>query len=123
MSTPESILSVVDFPAPLGPMYPRISPLSIEKKMSSTALFTVYSRWKSDMHESQKSDRRLSMLKFSETYDASIKLMLRHRVNSHKERHVLQRQPRYILPDASLDENRPQAHLNKKIQSGNQQSH
>ena len=35
---PVSILMTVDFPAPFGPMKPRISPLSTWNEMSSTAL-------------------------------------------------------------------------------------
>ncbi len=41
---PVSIFTVVDLPAPLGPMYPITDPASISNEMSSTARTTVRSR-------------------------------------------------------------------------------
>ena len=38
---PVSILMVVDFPAPLGPMKANASPSSTEKEMPSTAFLTT----------------------------------------------------------------------------------
>ena len=39
---PQSIFMVVDLPAPLGPMYPTISPFFISKEISSTACTSLY---------------------------------------------------------------------------------
>ena len=41
---PVSIFTVVDFPAPFGPIYPMSEPASISKLMPSTARTTVRSR-------------------------------------------------------------------------------
>ena len=41
---PVSIFTVVDLPAPFGPMYPTSEPASISKLMPSTARTTVRSR-------------------------------------------------------------------------------
>jgi hypothetical protein len=41
---PASILIVVDFPAPFGPMYPTNSPSPMVKEMSSTAFRSIRSR-------------------------------------------------------------------------------
>ena len=47
-SIPERILIVVDLPAPLGPIYPTISPFLIENDISLTASIYLYFLLKND---------------------------------------------------------------------------
>src|SRR3984885_4994259 len=54
---------LVDFPAPFGPMYPTISPRSIEKLMRSTAATVRYSRTNRFWTEPQTPSRRLKLRK------------------------------------------------------------
>src|SRR5208282_4855912 len=58
---PVNILMLVDFPAPLGPMYPTVSPRSIEKLTWSTAARVRYSRTKRFWIEPHTPSRRLKV--------------------------------------------------------------
>ena len=57
-NTPQSILMVVDLPAPLAPMYPTISPFSISKEISLTAFSVLYSRYTKSKNAPLKPSRR-----------------------------------------------------------------
>ena len=60
---PEMTLTVVDLPAPLGPMYPTSSPASISKEIPSRALMVRCRRWASPRRAPQMPGLRSAMRK------------------------------------------------------------